>query len=53
MSDEVKMHFEKIMEFINSPNRCDCPYYVIDRIEAYIAEQMLREVIENGKCEKM
>ena len=47
MSDEVNKHFEAIMNFINTPNRYDCPYFVIDRIENYITEILNEEANEN------
>lgn len=37
-ADERTKHFNKIMSFINTPNRGNCDYFIIDQIEDYIRE---------------
>lgn len=32
--------FQKIMSFINTNNRGNCDYFIVDQIENYIAEQL-------------
>lgn len=39
-ADERAKHFDKIMSFINTSNRGNCDYFIVDQIEKYIAEQL-------------
>ena len=39
-ADEREKHFDKIMSFINTSNRGNCDYFIVDQIEEYIAEQL-------------
>lgn len=39
-ADVVEEHFTKIMSFINTSNRGNSDYFIVDQIENYIAEQL-------------
>ena len=39
-ADEREKHFKAIMEFINTPNRGECDYFIVDQIEDYIMARM-------------
>lgn len=39
-AEEREKHFRKIMSFINTNNRGNCDYFIVDQIENYIAEQL-------------
>lgn len=39
-ADVIDEHFSKIMSFINTNNRGNSDYFIVDQIENYIAEQL-------------
>ena len=39
-ADAIDEHFTKIMSFINTNNRGNCDYFIVDQIENYIFEQL-------------
>lgn len=47
-AEEREKHFKAIMEFINTPNRGECDYFIVDQIEDYIMARM-REGEQNAK----
>lgn len=47
-AEERGKHFKAIMEFINTPNRGKCDYFIVDQIEDYIMARM-REGEQDAK----
>lgn len=38
--DAMKEHFRNILDFINTSNRGNCDYFIVDQIENYIGDYM-------------
>ena len=41
--DAMKEHFRNILDFINTSNRGNCDYFIVDQIENYIGDYMKEE----------